>query len=787
MKFFTFCLLISGFQTLQSQSLVQNVRGRIIDAETKDPLIGAEIYLVGSNPLIGTISDLDGNFILEKIPVGRQIIQGNYLGYQSIIRDNILINSAHEYYLELELLPGIELTEVVIQAYSRKQPVNEQIISSHRRLDPEELQFHAATANDPGRLVMGFPGVQPSRDSRSDIIIRGNSSAGILWRLEGLDIPNPNHFARRGSSGGGITIFSASLLGSSDFMTGAFPSEYGNAYAGVFDMKFRHGNLFKNAQTIRAGILGLDIASEGPITKGKTSYLANFRYSTLGILNAAGIHLVGPRTDNNFQDLSFKIFHKGNKSYFSLWGMGGNSREDFRPNDLPWSTYSDYTSHKFTTLTGVVGATYNQIIDDNSYIQVNAGFMGQDILFRNDTLNSLEERTVINDENYYSSRLTSHAFYKRNFNSKLNAKFGIIATKLFYQMSHSKWNRSTGNFETLIQSDSDNNATLQDSFGIPHQFQSYFQFSYKPALKWTIHGGIHFLSATITQNNNSVDPRMGIQYTLSDKSSLNFSLGIFSSLPPPGSYYYLEQGRYVNSYLSFIKSRQIVLGFQQGLGKTLNLQIEAYAQYLWDVPVGNNPNEIYWSLNDVQGFANQPLLSTGTGLNRGIEITLEKFFSKGVFFVFGTSIFNSTFKIPSNTMSFNTQYNSQIATNFTGGKTWAISENTFIEAGLRLIYNSGHPITPVLSAYKELDGDKPVLDGNNPFSERVSYYFRPDLRLALRKNLNKSAYWLALDVQNFINRRNEDFIDYEFNAVQRNWEHRLQSPLTPLLTFQIDF
>jgi hypothetical protein len=357
------------------QELTQTIRGHVFDSDTKEPLIGAEVSILGSEPFIVTYTDDNGNYVLPKVPIGRQVVQCSYLGYGVFIRDNIQIVSVREYVLDIPLKAGINLEEIVIGAFQRNEAVNELFLASVRRIDPEELQYHAATAFDPGRLVMGFPGVQPSRDSRSDIVVRGNSSAGVLWRLEGIDIPNPNHFARRGSSGGGITIFSASLLGSSDFSTGAFPAEYGNAFAGVFDMKFRNGNMHKREHTFRAGLLGLDLATEGPIKEGKSSYLANFRYSTLGILNAAGIYLVGPRTDNNFQDFSFKIFNKGRRTQFSLWGIGGNSREFFRPNAMPWSTYSDYTSYSFNTQMGVLGTSWTLLLDSKSYFQINAALM----------------------------------------------------------------------------------------------------------------------------------------------------------------------------------------------------------------------------------------------------------------------------------------------------------------------------------------------------------------------------------------------------------------------------
>lgn len=780
------CLFLST--PLLAQQLTQTIRGTVIDADTREALIGAEVFIPGSEPLIGTITDIDGNFILENVPVGRQTVQCTYLGYLPFVRDNLQLNSAREYFLEVELKAGIELNEVVVNAFERNAAVNELFVASIRRLDPEELQYHAATANDPGRLVMGFPGVQPSRDNRSDIVIRGNSSAGVLWRLEGIDIPNPNHFARRGSSGGGITIFSASLLGSSDFSTGAFPAEYGNAFAGVFDMRFRNGNMFKREHTFRAGLLGLDLATEGPIKEGQSSYLANFRYSTLGILNSMGLHLVGPRTDNNFQDFSFKIYNKGKKSQLSIWGIGGASKEIFNTEEeQPWTTYSDYAAYEFTTRMGVVGASWNHLVDDQSFVQVNLGIMGQKIYWQDDTLSVNDQAFAINKEDFRTNQATMNAFYKRTFNPKWNMKVGVITTAMGYNMSQEKWDTDQKSYRTVLDGQSKDGDGLEDGAATPLMLQSYLQFSFRPVQRLVFNFGGHVLHSNVGSAQTSVEPRLALQYELTTRSSLAFSYGLHSRMPPLGSYFVLANGRYPNLDLELIKANHLILAFNQGLGENLNFHAEAYYQTLSNVPVSTSADRIYWSLNDVQGFAEDPLVSEGKGRNVGLDLYLEKFFHQGTFFVLSTSVFNSTFQVPGDDTWYNTQYNGRFSLSFTGGKTWNLNENTFLEGGFRLIFNAGNPITPLARGFETLDGDDPMLNELQPYADRTAPYIRPDLRLALRRNKAKTAYWLALDIQNMINRRNEDAIDYEYDGDLGRWDHRKQSPLTPLLTFQLDF
>ena len=761
--------------TGHAQSLTQSIRGTVYDADTREPLIGAEVFVADVEPLIGTVTDVEGNYELVNVPVGPVRVQSSYAGYAPYVRDNIQLTSARAYQLDIELQSGLDLAEVVVQAYDRNAAVNDAAVASIRRLDPEALQYHAATANDPGRLVVGFPGVQPSRDSRSDVVIRGNSSAGILWRLEGIDIPNPNHFARRGSSGGGITIFSASLLGSSDFSTGAFPAEYGNAFAGVFDMKFRHGDLYERQYTFRAGLLGLDVATEGPIAEGKSSYLANFRYSTLGILNSMGLYLVGPRTDNNFQDLSFKIYQKGERSQLSFWGIGGNSRENFNAADRPWQTYSDYETYEFTTRMAALGLSWNYLLDDRSYVQVNFGASGQDIYVRTDTLAVENERpAAIEEEDLLTRQLILHAFYKRTISPRFNFKLGNLSTLTNFDLRH----------QMFVPED----RTLLDAEGNAWRQQWYARGSWRPLARLEVHLGAHVLGSLLPDASDwQINPRIALDFRWTDRTQLALAYGGHGQVLPLGTYFYQESGgQQPNLDLGLLQAQHLVLAWDQQLTPRLTLHTEAYWQQLRRVPVGLDVHRIYWLLNDVDGFGEEPLRPDGTGRNLGVDVRLEQYFNRGTFFVWSGSVFRSTFRVPGSNKRYPTQYDGRYSMTFTGGKSWQLSDRLTLESGLRVLFNGGNPITPLRAGFENLDGPEPLLDTTDPFGDRVAFYLRPDLRIALRKNLPKSSWWLALDIQNFINRRNEDFIDYEFQAEQNRWGHRLQSGLTPLLTFQMD-
>ncbi|MGZ8545371.1 MAG: carboxypeptidase regulatory-like domain-containing protein, partial [Flavisolibacter sp.] len=297
----------------------QHLRGVILDQVLQTPVPGATITITTDRKSV--VSDAKGIFRFTFIPIGSKQLVISAVGYKEIVMDNVQLNSGKELVLNISLEQKIRTEDaVIVKTGSKKnKPLNEMSAVSARAFTVEETQRYAAAVNDPSRMATAFPGVVTADDGNNHIIIRGNAPTGLLWRMEGIDIPNPNHFSTAGSSGGGISILSAQLLSNSDFVTGAFAAEYGNALSGVFDLKLRKGNNEKREFTLQAGLLGLNVAAEGPLLPlYGGSYLVNYRYSTLELLNKIGVPFEGGAT--NFQDLSFNIHlptkRKGSFTWF---------------------------------------------------------------------------------------------------------------------------------------------------------------------------------------------------------------------------------------------------------------------------------------------------------------------------------------------------------------------------------------------------------------------------------------------------------------------------------------
>jgi hypothetical protein len=309
------------------QGLTQTVRGILTDADSQAPLIGATVAVAGSNPMKGTTTDQKGAFRLDHIPAGRITLHLSYLGYEQKAIPDIVVNSGKEVVLHLSLQESaVNMAEVAVTANLVKgQALNEMAIGSARSISAEETSRYAGGFNDPSKIIANFAGVANSPNGNNDLIVRGNSPKYVQWRLEGMPITNPNHFADQGAISGGLSTLNNNMLATSDFYTGAFSPEYGDALSGVYEVKLRAGNNEKFESVLGVGVLGTDLTLEGPFKKGYGgSFLVNYRYSTISVLTDLG--LTGVNGSPNFQDGAFKILLPTNKAgTFSLFGLSGAS------------------------------------------------------------------------------------------------------------------------------------------------------------------------------------------------------------------------------------------------------------------------------------------------------------------------------------------------------------------------------------------------------------------------------------------------------------------------------
>jgi hypothetical protein len=782
---FTFSFFISF---IFAQSPTQNIKGKVFDRDSKNPLVGATVYLADSSLQIGAYTDENGEFRLENVPVGRQTVLAKYASYADYTSSSLILTSGKETELNIAMTeqigPAVEIKANSDQQKTAK-PVNDFSEVSTRSFSIEQVQRYPASLSDPSRMAMALPGVQASRDFQNDIIIRGNAPVGLLWRLEGVDILNPNHFARISGSGGSISMFSLSLMSESDFSTGAFAPEYGNAFGGVFDMKFRKGNMEKREYTIRAGVIGLDFATEGPIKKGKSSYLVNYRYSTLGLLEKAGIRLSFNNSASYFQDLSFNIAQKvGKNGNLSIFGVGGDSRVRVTSttDTTKWKTVDDYFGSDYHTQTGIAGITYTHLLDDKSYIRAAFTASRQYIRSTENVLMIQQDKSVDSipnsNEKYRIAQFSSHVFYNRKFSSRLTMKTGILGKEVTHNFYSYYYNYAQKKSDTLLQGKGNNFWVIQP----------YIQARFRVNEKLTLTGGVHAM-ALLMNKTYSVEPRLAAAYKLNANHSFSLAYGLHGQTVPIGTYYATVKdsltGKLIqpNLNLNIIKAHHLVFAYNFTFLEAMRLRVEAYYQYLYKLPVSPNINSTYMALNERFSYGRGYLVSKGTGQNYGVDVSLEQFFSNRMFFLLMGSLFRSEYT-PLNGKTYSTRNDSRYNTSLMVGKEWNIVKAGTIEAGFRASYTGGLHYTPVDTLASKTQGYYVGTD-SLAFTGIYPYTFRVDSRVAYRWSAKKYSFILSLDIQNTFNRKN--VIEYYYDATKTEFYPRFSSALVPVLNFTLDW
>ena len=773
-------LIIIFFHTLGfTQDITQTIRGTVEDNDTKTPLIGATILVVGSNPVVGTITDTQGNFRLEQVPIGRISLKISYIGYDEKIIPNLLIGSAKEMVLQISLIESLEkLEEVIISSNRNKAEVlNEMSLVSARSFSVEETKRYAGSFSDPARMVSAFAGVTNQADGNNDIIVRGNSPKGILWRLEGVEIPNPNHFANDGASGGPINALNSNMLNDSDFMSGAFAPEYGNALSGVFDMKLKKGNNENREYTATASALGLDFTVEGPFKKNYNgSYLANYRYSTLTLID--GLGLVDFGGVPKYQDMSFNVNLPINKSnYVSIFGLGGKSSI---MSEVKWENEDTVLlKNDFKTDMGIIGIVHNYLINNKSYIRTVISASGTKLEYQNDLLDSTGGFYIAVNSNLTKSFLRASTTYNYKFSAKNKLETGIIYTKLGYDLFDNGWNFENNQMENLL-----------DDNGSSYMIQAFTNWKYRISEMVTLTSGLHYLHFGLN-NAYSIEPRAALKWSLTSRNSFTVGFGVHSKLESISIYLSKAQNQdgtisIPNQNLLPAKAAHYIVGFDQSFGANTHLKVEAYYQQLFDVPIENVPGSTYSFLNDDSRPVNTAFVNEGTGKNYGLELTLEQYLHHGFYYMTSASIYQSLYTAMDG-VERESAFSGNYIFNVLGGKEWNVgkpekNKTMFVNTKISLV--GGKRYTPIdLVASQQLGNQ--VRQEDQPYSAKSSDIFTVNFSIGVRRNKKKTTRELKFDVQNLTNSQ-AVVNEYYVNANEKIWEAK-QWPVFPNISYTFSF
>lgn len=752
-----------------------NIKGKVVDFQTQQIIPGSTIRLLDTK--LGAIAKSNGEFLIKDVPVGRYEIVITSVGYEPYFQQ-IAVTSGKEVVLNIQLNQAyIESEEVIVSARKNAfESINESALISSNMFTVDEVEKYAGSRNDPAQMAKNFAGVVGAGDERNDIIVRGGSPTELLWRLDGLDIPNPNHFATQGATGGPISALNSRLLDNSDFLTGAFPSMYGDKLSAVFDLRTRKGNRDKYEFIGQFGFNGFELGAEGPIGNN-SSFIANYRYSFLDfIINTLGIDFSFTGIPR-YQDANFKYdldLDENNK--ISLTGLFAKSNIsivesdpevdiDFRNNDIKngtellslginWQTL--YNKKTYGTL--IVGTNISSYSTELDAIKI-------------DSLNNpisvdrwIEDKT---SENFALAKyIINYSPNSRNF---INA--GLEYRYRFYNLDYK-----------VMQVEYRDSPSPYSQAGNTNQMSAFINWNWRLSKNFTLNSGVYSQYLQLT-DKATIEPRLSARYT-KGKSAFNFAYGLHNQSLPLN----LLFGEEGNDKLDFMRSQHLIAGWNYNFSQNWQLKVESYYKYLDRVPVERNDTSSWSFINAGANYGSVGVngiqaKSDGEGQAYGVEISLTKRFSEHYYLTSANSFYRQKYK-GSDGIERNGAFDNRFVSNILAGYELEITNDFTIEFGLRFSVAGGAPYSPLDLELSRQEGEAVRYD-NLSFSERNDIYNRIDFRIDFRQNYKGYSIISFFTVENLLNTQN--VLTRYFNPVSGNIEIVNQLGLFPYGGFRVEF
>ncbi len=755
----------------------QTVRGTVADAVTQLPLELATVVVQGGAMPAGASTDSSGNFSISGILPGRYEVRVSMTGYETSILKEVAVSGGKEVVLNVLLrATAFEMKEVTVKAgVNKEQPINKMATVSARMLSVDEAARYAGGFDDPARLASAFAGVA-SNVGNNGIVIRGNAPKFLQWKMEGVEIPNPNHFADLASfGGGGLTALSSQMLANSDFFTGAFPAEYSNALSGVFDIAMRTGNNKKAEHTFQLGAIGIDAASEGPFSKkSKASYLFNYRYSTLTLLapvlpeNAGGVR---------YQDLAFKLnFPTKKAGTFAFWGIGLMDQSGAKPNTdtTLWKYADDRDEQDVQQYMGAAGLSHKYFFANNTtYLKTTfaATVSGLDLhTSRLGQNGAFYPRNAILSQN---GNFVLSSFLNRRFSNRHTNRTGIIVTGLTYDQ---KISDAAGGVLTTLVAEQGSSALLA----------AYTQSSINVTERLQVNAG---LTGQVFALNGryTAEPRIGIKYQQNDRQSFGFAYGLHSRLERL-NYYFTRTpatgNTLVNKDLDFTRAHHFVLSYNRGIARNVHFRAEPYYQQLYSVPVVAGSSLSFINLQNDWFFADK-LVNDGAGRNYGIDLTLERYLAGGFYGMVTVTGFRSEYRGGDGIWR-NTRFDRNYVFNVLAGKEWPAGKGGANVLGInaRLSYQGGDRYSPVDATASAAAGEV-VYDETRAFSRQLPPALVGHFTASYKINRKTTAHTIALKVINAT--MYKEFEGHKYNYITGRVDESREALVVPNISYKIDF
>lgn len=752
MKHLTLIILLT-LSSINIFAQTYNLQGRVLDKVTQQPIIGASVQVENSDPVKGGITNENGVFEIVQLGIGRYTLIVQSIGYKSLRKTEVLVTGEAQNTLQFEMEESVtELSDITISATNDKDASNIMSVVSNRSFSIEESSRFAGGMSDPSRVAYNFAGVTFSSPQDNGVVIRGNSPTSVLWRVNDIDISGAAHFGGGNLAGAGlISIYSANVLRSTDFFTGAFPSEYSNSTSGVFDINFRKGDTEKHHHSVQLGILGVDLASEGPINKEKgSSYLVNYRHGFIGYIGK-----LSGGTAPNFQDLSFNLSFPSQKyGNLTIWGMGGLSdiatpykkyvhevddedpsdiklkhREydnDFLDKDIDFGMGALGVNHlipvgNFGVLSSSIGATTNLYKNETRYFEQDADTLNTGTLHPHERQQNIESKISL--ANTLTSTLSPKLI------NKTGVRVDYITSDGYSQNVDTLMGPLHYNYKDNIQA---------------YNLSAFTQFKYQLLHNLSVNAGVAMTKFELA-DEIAIEPRFGVQYNPLEKVTLGVAYGRHSKREELKVYSFINpQTQEVND-MKLSKSDHYVGSLKINLTPNVRLTTEVYYQELFDVPVLQGTSYSFANYTTLWN-ANAPIVNTGTGVNKGIDITLERSMVNGFYYMLSGSLYDSKYTDDLG-VTRNTLFNRNYMATITAGKEFIVKGKNLLGVNFNATYLGGTPLTPY-DEQASHEQQKVVYKENELYSIKGDSEIWMNFGITYKIPKKKSIRTWGLDMQN---------------------------------------
>lgn len=766
-----------------------SLEGTVVDARTLEPLVGVNITIKGE--IYGAATNMDGRYAIYGIDAGIYTVLYSMIGYEQVVETDVLIRGSRSTIKNLELSQSVveSSDEVTVTAYSYFER-DEEIPVSYRNLSYEEVRRSPGAREDVSRMVQNLPGITPTTDDRNDLVVRGGSPAEVLYRVDGIEIPNPNHFPTQGATGGPISMLNTQFIEEVSFLAGGFPARYGHKMSGVLDIQYREGNSQSFNGKFDLNFAGAGGNFEGPIGDG--SWMLAFHRSFLdvmeGVLNFGGIPI--------YSNLQGKLtYDLGNDTRINILGIAGDDKiniqpepdaADFEQGEIDTVSYS-HVINKNQQYT--VGANlrkiwsekiYSNFVLSRSYNEFFTNFNIDDKRISRQTGDELNISLLESADVYDNTSIERTTELKTEWNVLLDSKselnFGAYS-KAF-----------TFDHEIISSPSSDTNQVGTPAQGnrvnfhqsLSPKFGGYASFNRWIGKRLHVNIGTRYDFFNLLESGNW-SPRFGLSYRLNDKLTLNAATGVFHQRP---EFIHITSDSLNQERLSIIRSAHYIAGMDYLLSEATLFSVEIYRKYYSNYPVSADPDYPFQSTMNSgasygASFAANRLVSEGVGRASGIEVLLQKKLISGLYGLISYSFSNIEYKALDNIWrpgDFESEHVGNIVTGYRLNKNWEFS--------LKWRYASGRPYTPY-DVEESIKAGAGRIDTDAINSARFNPYHRLDLRFDHRSFFQNFTLISYFSIENVYNRKNQNAVFW--NSDQERPSFSYQTSFFPVGGFSLEF